>query len=234
MDTDVNLDGLVANAGADAAYDDPPLRRGSRGRFEFPQLTKPGVYVIDFIGGGKSSRALVRKGRLRPLVATGTAGQKVTGRRREEPAGDGATVWLGGKEYRAGQGRRRRSCRSARAPAGSRSCSAAATSPASITSSHQPETYRLAAGIHVDREALLTRSGSRPCWSGRGLYLNGTPVSVKLLEDVKLRITVDRPRRHRDDDRGAGLQAVRGPRVDRTSSASRRGWRRSASRSPRR
>ena len=47
-------------------------------RFEFPKLTKPGVYVIDFIGAGKSSRALVRKGRLRPVVGIGTAGQTVT------------------------------------------------------------------------------------------------------------------------------------------------------------
>ena len=61
---------------------------GMARRFEFPELTKPGVYVIDFIGGGKSSRALVRKGRLRPLVATGTAGQNDPRRGRDEPAGE--------------------------------------------------------------------------------------------------------------------------------------------------
>src|SRR5262249_54448397 len=57
VDTDVNLDGLVANAERTHAYAEPPLRRVAR-RFEFPQLTKPGVYVIDFIGAGKSSRTL--------------------------------------------------------------------------------------------------------------------------------------------------------------------------------
>ena len=78
VDTDVNLDGLVRQRRADARP--TPSRRCAAWprRFDFPQLTKPGVYVIDFIGGGKSSRALVRKGRLRPLVATGTAGQVVT------------------------------------------------------------------------------------------------------------------------------------------------------------
>src|SRR5262249_55764330 len=70
LSTDVNLDGLVANAEQTHAYADPPLRRLAR-RFDFPLLSKPGVYVVDFIGGGKSSRALVRKGRLRPPVATG-------------------------------------------------------------------------------------------------------------------------------------------------------------------
>ncbi len=54
-----------------------PFRRVGR-TFEFPQLTKPGVYVVDFIGGGKSSRALIRKGRLRTLAGMSTAGQKLT------------------------------------------------------------------------------------------------------------------------------------------------------------
>src|SRR5207247_2548390 len=52
---------------------------------------------------------------------------------------------------------------------------------------HQPEVYHLTAGIYVDREALLSRRLAnvivRP-----GLALNGTPVSVGILEDVKLRI----------------------------------------------
>ena len=56
----------------------PNRRCGSRpGGFEFPQLNKAGVYVIDFIGAGKSSRALVRKGRLRPLFGMSTAGQTI-------------------------------------------------------------------------------------------------------------------------------------------------------------
>ncbi|MGL4419592.1 MAG: hypothetical protein ACRCZF_02910, partial [Gemmataceae bacterium] len=65
--TDTNLDGLVPNASQNHAYPEPPVRRVRR-TFQFPELTKPGVYVIDFIGSGKSSRALVRKGQLTPLV----------------------------------------------------------------------------------------------------------------------------------------------------------------------
>src|SRR5207248_457359 len=52
---------------------------------------------------------------------------------------------------------------------------------------HQAEGYALTAGIHVDREALLARRVAavlvRP-----GLTLNGTPVSVKLLDEVMLRL----------------------------------------------
>src|SRR5262249_44594054 len=53
---------------------------------------------------------------------------------------------------------------------------------------HDAENYHLAAGIHVEREALLTQRVAtvlvRP-----GLFLNGKPVSLKLLEEVTLRIT---------------------------------------------
>src|SRR5207245_11402273 len=94
VDTDINLDGLVANAEQTHAYAEPPLRRVAR-RFEFPQLNRPGVYVIDFIGAGKSSRALVRKGRLRPLVATGTAGQVVTIFDDANRSVTDASVWFG-------------------------------------------------------------------------------------------------------------------------------------------
>ena len=77
VDTDINLDGLIANVEEVHRYDDPPLRRVER-TFAFPTLDKPGVYVIYFIGNGQSSRALIRKGRLRHLVRTTGAGQCFT------------------------------------------------------------------------------------------------------------------------------------------------------------
>jgi len=57
IDTDISLDGLVANSQQLAEYSDSPLLRTKRS-FTFDQIGKRGVYVIDFIGGGKSSRAL--------------------------------------------------------------------------------------------------------------------------------------------------------------------------------
>src|SRR5579864_2433472 len=100
VDTDINLDGLVANSEQSFTYGEPPLRRMPR-KFEFPQLNKPGVYVIDFIGAGKSSRALVRKGRLRPLVAVGTTGQRITVLDDADQAVKDASIWLGGQEYKS-------------------------------------------------------------------------------------------------------------------------------------
>jgi transcription termination factor NusB len=186
VDTDINLDGLVANAEKTHTYTEPALRRLGR-KFEFPELNKPGVYVIDFIGSGKSSRALVRKGRLRPLVAPSTAGQRVTIVDDADRQVKDATLWLGGAEYKA--------------DADGSILVPFSTNPgrqAIVVSrgefacldylEHQPEGYQLKAGIHVDRESLLTQRLAtllvRP-----GLYLNGQPVALKLLEEVRLRIT---------------------------------------------
>ena len=185
VDTDINLDGLVANSERAVKYEDAPARRQAR-RFEFPELNKPGVYVIDFIGSGKSSRALIRKGRLHSLVTTGTAGQTVRViDEKNQPVND-ATLWLTGQEYSADKdgaitipftaepGRR-----SVVISRGEFSCLDSIP--------HQPETYKLKAGIHVDRESLLAQRVT-PIIVRPALFLNDTLVSLKLLEDARLRV----------------------------------------------
>lgn len=185
ISTDINLDGLTANAERTHASAEPPLRRISK-RFEFPELTKPGVYVVDFIGGGKSSRALIRKGMLRPLVATGTAGLSVTVVDDANAPVPDARIWLGGQEFSPVDGRiivpfstapGRRPIVISR---GDFSCLSHIEHPA--------EQYSLVAGIHVDREALLARRVARLIVRP-GLFLNGKPVSLQILENVRLQLT---------------------------------------------
>ncbi len=186
VDTAVNLDGLVTNSEKTYTYVDAPFRRIGR-KFEFPQISKPGIYVIDFIGAGKSSRALIRKGQLRTLVGMSSAGQKLTIIDESNLPVKGATVLLGGQEYKAddkGIVLVPFSTVPARQPI--------VISKGDFASldflDHQAESYNLIAGIHVDRESLLTQRVAellvRP-----SLRLNGIPVSVKLLEDVRLVIT---------------------------------------------
>ncbi len=102
VNTDINLDGLVANSEQTYEYDEPPVRRVSR-HFEFPELTKPGVYVIDFIGNGKNSRAVIRKGQLRYLLRTSTVGHIFTILDEQNQVLQDASLWLTGHEYRAGE-----------------------------------------------------------------------------------------------------------------------------------
>jgi hypothetical protein len=63
IDTTINLDGLVPNEEQQVDYKDTsPLRKAKR-TFPFDKLKARGVYVIDFIGNGKASRAVVTKDR---------------------------------------------------------------------------------------------------------------------------------------------------------------------------
>jgi len=195
VDTDINLDGLVANAERIITSNADPFRRTAltlelpdpKGQPAFPEVNRPGVYVIDIIGNGKSSRSLVRKGRLHPIVTTGTAGQviRVVDEKRQ-PVND-AALWLGQVEYKAdkeGLIHVPFSTNPGRRPIilsrGDFACL--------DYLDHQPEAYKLTAGIHVDRESLLSQRIA-PIFVRPGLTLNGIPVSVKLLEDVRVRIT---------------------------------------------
>lgn len=195
IDTDINLDGLVANHEQTFTYTDAALRRLPR-KFDFPQLGKPGVYIIDFIGNGRSSRALVRKGRLKHLVKTMPAGQAFTVLNEANQPVKEASVWVAGHEYRAGDdGRvlvpfstnpgRQSVVLIAPIPGGTGSRAAYA---ALDHFQHEGENYEFAAGFYVDRESLLERKKAtvfiRP-----SMTMNGNPVSIKLLEDVKLLIT---------------------------------------------
>ena len=186
LDTDINLDGLVANVEKTETYNEPPLRRVSR-HFDFPQLSKAGVYVIDFIGNGQSSRVLVRKGKLRHLVRTSTAGHVFTVLDDQNRHLPDAKLWLAGHEYLADKEGRITVPFSA----------APGRVPVVLTHgefssldhfAHESENYALTAGFHVDRESLLKLQKAtvmiRP-----SLAINGTPVSLKILEDVRLQIT---------------------------------------------
>ncbi|MDM7916300.1 MAG: hypothetical protein QUU85_13720, partial [Candidatus Eisenbacteria bacterium] len=188
-DTSIDLDGLVPNEEQTFDYPEPPLRRVKR-HFEFPALSGRGTYVVDFIGGGRSSRVIVRKGDLRFLSRTSAAGQSLTildESNRKVPDG---VVWFGGREYRADDsgtvlipftndpGRRPLILVQGRFAA-------------LKTLDHEAEGYALSVGFHVERESLIARSRARVLVRPY-LTLNGEPVSLSLLESPTLVIrTVD-------------------------------------------
>ena len=186
VDTDVNLDGLVANRESTDEYNDAPLRRVAR-HFEFPEIAKPGVYVIDFIGNGKSSRVLVRKGRLQYVVRTSTAGHIFTVMNDANEHLKDAALWLAGREYNADK-EGRIAVPFTNQPAQQPIILSQGEFSTLDYFTQEAENYALTAGIHVDREALLNQRRAsvvvRP-----SLKVNGTPVTLSVLEDVRLTIT---------------------------------------------
>jgi hypothetical protein len=189
INTDINLDGLVANYETTHEYEEPPLRRVVR-HFEFPQLAKNGVYVVDFIGNGKSSRVVVRKGALRFLQQVTSAGHLFTILDENNQQVMDATLWMHGREFTADKD--------------GLILVPFSTDPGRVPIvvthgelsalhqfDHQSENYSLVAGIHVDRESLVRQRLAnvivRP-----SLLVNGVPVSPASLTQTSLTIeTVD-------------------------------------------
>jgi hypothetical protein len=189
IDTDINLDGLIANHEQTYQYNDAPLRRISR-KFDFPMINRPGVYVIDFIGNGQSSRALIRKGELRYTIRTTGAGQELTVLNRQGEQVSNARVWLAGHEYTAGEQGRVLIPFSSR-PGPQSIVITAPLGPAGESFSilgriqHEGDNYLLQVGWHVDREQLLTRKKAQLIIRPQ-LTVNGSPVSTQLLKNLKL------------------------------------------------
>ena len=186
VNADINLDGMVANNEQTFDYTEPPLRRVRR-HFDFPTLTKPGVYVVDFIGNGMNSRVVVRKGQLHHLVQTTTTGQVFTVLDETNELVKDASIWLAGRDYLPDEDGKvfiPFSTDPGRQPI--------ILSRGDFSSlaffQHQGENYQFAAGIYVDRESLLKRTVV-PVVVRPGLYLNGSPVGIADLEDVRLTIS---------------------------------------------
>ncbi|MEK7470009.1 MAG: hypothetical protein AAB074_21790 [Planctomycetota bacterium] len=201
VDTSIDLDGLVAGEEQAHKYTEPPIRCVRR-TFKFPGLANPGVYIVEFIGGGISSRALVRKGRMRFLERAGSAGHVFTVVNEDREVLKDASIWLGGREYRpegdgeihvpfsANPGRQSFLLRHG-----------------NLTTleqfDHQGENYRLVAGLYVDRESLIKKKEAQVVVRA-SLQVNGIPVALSLLEEPMLLI------QSADRDGVSSRQEVRG------------------------
>lgn len=185
VDTSIDLDGLVASEEQTHKYDEPPLRRIRR-TFRFPTLAGPGVYIVEIIGGGISSRALVRKGRLRFLERIGSAGHVFTVLDEERKPLEGASIWLGGREFRAGKDGAIDVPFSAR-PGRQTILLRHGNMTTLDAFDHQAESYQLLAGLYVDRESLVKKKEARLVVRPV-LRVSGLPASLSLLEEVTLLI----------------------------------------------
>lgn len=185
-DTDVDLDGLVPTWEHTETYDDPPAHRVRR-LFRLDQLDGPGVWLVEFVGGGKRSRALVRKGSLYAVERLSAAGHALrivdeAGR----PVPDG-TVWMQGRSYVPGEDGEV-TIPFSTAPSTRTVVLEGAGRAGRHRLQHRSESYTLHAGLHVEREALVRDAKARV--TVRPLLLvHGVPMPLELLEDVSLTLT---------------------------------------------
>ena len=199
LNTDINLDGLVANTErtVELAAAANPFRRLAQA-LPLPELKgRRGAWIVELIGAGKSSRVLIRKGQWHVLQRTGPAGDVLhVVDEAHQPVPD-AVVWVEGRKLTAAP------------PAGVPDpmkagivvpftnqpgnkpliLADASGEFATLTSfEHHAESYTLDAQFHIPREQLL--AGKQAILAVRAaLLLNDAQVAPTLLHEPKLTIT---------------------------------------------
>jgi len=190
LNTDLNLDGLVANSEQTHSFDGGPFTR-TRQKFAFPDLKgKRGAWIIEFIGGGRSSRALIRTGQWHVLQQTGPAGDLILVLdEKNQPVKD-AVAWFEGRKLTADEKLGRIAIPFTNQP-GTKNLIVgdAAGTFATLTSfTHNSENYRLDAQFHIEREQLLARREATLAVR-TALMLGETHLAPELLNEPKLTIT---------------------------------------------
>jgi hypothetical protein len=187
VDTSLDLDGMVASDARVELISAAPIRRTAL-RLELPGCARPGTYVVELIGSGKSSRALIKKGGLRPTVRVGAAGPTVRVCDDAGRALPGARIWMGGREY---------------APREDGEISIPfSTQPGRVPMlllhgdvaqrevfHHPAEVYDLTAGIHLERQTLVPGKTAKVLLRPM-LSVAGWPAPIALLEEPRVAITV--------------------------------------------
>ncbi len=185
VDASIDLDGLEPGEERTLTLDESPLRI-VRHEIDLPALAGPGVFVVELIGNGKSSRALIRKGTLRVVERLGAAGHVFNVLDERNQLLPGASIWLGGKEHRADAGGEIGIPYSTR-PETRRMLLSSGKITTMETFHHRAERYGLVAGFYVDREQLL-QDGTAELVVRAALHLGDVEVSLDLLEEVRLTI----------------------------------------------
>lgn len=187
LNTNVNLDGLVANAEQTHTFDTGPFK-STRQTFQFPELKgKRGAWIIEFIGGGRSSRALIRVGQWKTLQQTGPAGDLLLVLDENNQPVPDAVVWFEGRKFTRDAKLDRVLIPFTKQP-GTKPIIIGDAAGAFATRTqfeHHQENYALNARFHLEREQLLSR---RQATLGVrvDLLLGGTHLAPSLLLEPKL------------------------------------------------
>jgi len=182
----INLDGLVATSESRKTFDRRPEQRGSE-TFKFPQLKGRGVWVVEFIGNGVSSRALVQKGRLHAETRSTPAGHGILVRDEKQKLVKKASAWIGGRAFEADKNGLIIVPYST-SPGAAKLILRDGGFASLVSFPHKAESYLLNCGIHVDHESL--QAGQQTEFLIRPvLSINGVPISPELLQNARLSIS---------------------------------------------
>lgn len=186
ISADISLDGLVPNHERQIPRSQLPAIQTVE-RIELPELDHRGVYVVDFIGGGKNCRALIHKGRWTCVGQPVVDGQEF---RVLDEAGkvlSPASLWLEGRRFEADEKGRILvpfSNSPGMQPVILEHDGFASVAEAMIAT----ESWSLDAGLQVDRESLLPGQKARVLIRP-SLRVAGVPVPAQgTLDNLRVRM----------------------------------------------
>lgn len=182
-DTDIDLDGFLPAREEIFHYDASPFRRIRR-TFDFPDLREPGVYLVEFIGNGRRSRALIRKGLRHAVERVVPEGHAFTVLDEENRPCPSARVRVAGHEFPA-DAEGVVTVPFTTRPAPKTMIIDDGGAAALVRFNHLAADYRLTAGFHVPASSLqagrTARMAIRPL-----LTLNGHPAPLSGLTSLRL------------------------------------------------
>ncbi len=190
LNTDLNLDGLVANSEQTHAFDTGPFKR-TRQTFKFPALKgKRGAWIVEFIGGGRSSRALVRNGQWQVVQNTGPSGDLLTVLDENGAQVKEAVAWLDGRKFVRDEKLGRIVVPFTAQPGMKQVVLADAEGTFATLAQfeHHAENYVLDAHFHIEREQLLARREATVAVR-TALMLGEAHLDPALLTEPKLTVT---------------------------------------------
>ncbi len=191
LNTDMNLDGLVANSERTEVFDGGPFVRTTKA-FTFPELKgRRGAWIVEFIGGGRSSRALVRVGQWQVVQTVSPGGDLLTVLDEKGEQVKDAVVWLDGRKLVPDEKLGSRIVVPFTAQPGAKQLivSDPAGTFATLTQfEHHAEAHVLDAQFHIEREQLLSRR-SATLGVRVSLMLGESHLAPEMLKDTKLTVT---------------------------------------------
>ena len=169
------LDGIVPGIEKVVKVGGSPYLRHER-KIALPELSRPGVYVVELIGGSLKARAIVRKGVLHALARNTAHGQVFTVFDGAGKEVRNAKLWFDGREYRAAKDGKIIVPFSS--SPGERQFVVSSGGVSSLGSFyHEGESFRLDCGFHLLRESLVVGSQAKVLVRPQ-LLVNGHPASL--------------------------------------------------------
>ena len=185
LDTDIDLDGLVATDERAIKFSQPAIQR-HRERIDLPAITGRGVWVVDLVGEGLRARALLRRGALDYVGSFSPDGMVFTIIDEKQQAVADAIMLVGQQEFLADS-----KGRIVIPPVVQKTQRRAIISDAKISRRidfvQSAEQYTLEAGMYLDRSQMQSGKDTRLVVRPR-LLLGDIAIDPEIVDELVLAV----------------------------------------------